>query len=217
MAVRTRILDQARHRARLVRLEIGAEIRRARLAAGIAQREVAAAANRSASWLSRVERGMVASVTADELLVVCAAVGLKLWMTTYAAPRAIYDAPQLALLRRLRARIGEVWSWNYEVVVPIARDQRAADAVIRCGQVTIMIEAFSRLADAQAQLRAVHAKARDMGIERVIIVIAAGHANRRALTEASEVLASDFPLHTRAVLAALSRGEDPGANGIVLL
>ncbi len=80
-----------------------------------------------------------------------------------------------------------------------------------------MIEAFSRLADAQAQLRAVHIKARDMGIERVVIVIAGTHANRRALAEASHVLASDFPLDTRAVLAALSKGEDPGANGIVLL
>jgi transcriptional regulator with XRE-family HTH domain len=217
VAVRTRVLDQARHRALLVRLEIGGEIRRARMAAGIPLREAAAAVNRSASWLSRVERGMVALVTVDELLIVSAAVGLKLWLSTFPSERAIHDAPQLGLLRRFRARIGESWTWSYEVVVPIARDHRAADAVIRRGSIAIMIEAFSRLADAQAQLRAVHIKARDMGIERVVIVIAGTHANRRALAEASHVLASDFPLDTRAVLAALSKGEDPGANGIVLL
>lgn len=217
MAVRTRVLDQARHRARLVRIEIGAEVRRARMAGGIALREAAGAVGRSASWLSRVERGLVATVTLDELLLVSAAVGLKLWVTTFASERAIHDAPQLALLRRFHARIGDVWTWSYEVVVPIPRDQRAADAVIRRGAIAIMVEVFSRVADAQAQLRAVHIKARDMEIERIVVVVAASHANRRALAEASHVLAADFPLETRATLAALAEGQDPGANGVVLL
>jgi transcriptional regulator with XRE-family HTH domain len=217
MAVRTRVLDQARHRARFVRIEIGTEIRRARMAGGIALREAAAAVGRSASWLSRVERGLVATVTLDELLLVSAVVGLRLWVTTFASERAIHDAPQLALLRSFHARIGDVWKWSYEVVVPIARDQRAADAVIRRGAIAIMVEVFSRFADAQAQLRAVHIKARDMGIERIVVVVAASHANRRALAEASHVLAADFPLETRATLAALAGGQDPGANGVVLL
>lgn len=217
MSVRTRLLDQARHRARTVRIEIGDAFRSARLAAGLPLREVSHAVGRSVSWLSRLERGLVASASIDELVVVGAAVGLKVWITTFAAERAIRDAPQLALLRRFRARIGELWQWSYEVVVPIARDQRAADAVIRLGSVVIMIEAFTRLADAQAQLRAVTLKARDMGVTRVIIVVAATRANRAALALAGEVLAADFPLDTRAVLRALTAGRDPGANGVVLL
>lgn len=217
MAVRQRILDDARQRARNVRIQIGAEIRAARLAAGIPMARVAAAVNRSKSWLSRVERGMSASITLDELIVVAAVVGLKLWTSTFPAERAIRDAPQLDLLRRLRARIGEIWAWRYEVVVPIVGDRRAADAVIRCGSAVVMIEAFTRLADAQAQLRAVMVKARDLGIDRVIIVISATHANRRALQLAADVIAADFPLGTRAILAALEAGRDPGANGIVLL
>lgn len=217
MTVRTRILDQARQRARVARIEIGGGIRNARLAAGLPLREVARAIGRSVSWLSRVERGLVAGVTMDELIVASAAVGLKLWVTTFAAERAIRDAPQLMLLRRLRERIGEAWQWSYEVIVPIARDQRAADAVIRCGSAVVMIEAFTRLADAQAQLRAVLLKARDMGIGRIIILVGESRANRRALELAADVLASDFPLGTRTILRALAEGRDPGANGIVVL
>lgn len=217
MTVRTRILDQARVRARVVRIEIGSAIRAARLATGLPLREVGRVLGRSVSWLSRVERGLVASVAIDDLVVVSAAVGLKLWVTTFAAERAIRDAPQLELLRRFRARIGETWAWSYEVVVPIARDQRAADAVIRLGSAAVVIEAFTRFADAQAQLRAVRLKARDIGIGRIVIVAAATRANRDALGLAGDVLASDFPLGTRAVLRALAAGRDPGANGVVLV
>ncbi len=103
------------------------------------------------------------------------------------------------------------------MIVPIAQDLRAADAVIQSGTVRIMVEAFTRLADAQAQLRAVHVKARDMGIGRVVIVVAATKANRRALAEAASVLAADFPLGTKATLAALTAGRDPGANGVVVI
>ena len=217
MSVRVRILSAARSRARGVRIEIGAGIRHARLAAGLPLDQVGRPINRSASWISRVERGMVASVRLDDLIILGAAVGLKVWVTTFASERAIHDAPQLALLRRFRARIGEDWQWTYEAPVPIQRDQRAADAVIRTASAVVMIEAFTRLADAQAQLRAVQAKSRDMGIERVILVIAATHANRRALALAADVVASGFPLRTRAVLSALAAGRDPGANGMVLL
>ena len=180
-------------------------------------REVSRAVGRSTSWLSRVERGLVRSVSLDELVLVGSAVGIKLWITTFPAERAIRDAPQLALLRRFRARIGEGWQWSYEVVVPMACDKRAAEVVIRVASAVVMIEAFTRFADAQAQLRAVLLKARDMGIDRVVIVVAATRANREALALAGDVLAADFPLDTRAVLRALSAGRDPGANGIALV
>jgi transcriptional regulator with XRE-family HTH domain len=216
MPVRTRVIDRARSRARVARIEIGGQIRRARLSAGLRLVDAGGAIRRSASWTSRVERGLVRNVPADELILLAAAVGLKLWLTTYPAERAIHDAPQLALLRRFRARVGDGWSWSYEVIVPIPGDLRAADAVIG-GAVRVMVEAFTRLADAQAQLRSVLVKARDLGIGRVVIVIADTNANRRALAEAGEVLLADFPLSTRTVLAALSAGRDPGANGIVVL
>jgi hypothetical protein len=217
MPVRTRILDTARQRARSVRLEAGAEIRRSRMASGLPLRVVSASVGRSASWLSRVERGRVTAVSLEDLVVVGAAAGIKVWLGTYPGERAIADAPQLELLRRLRQRIGPDWTWQFEVPLPVARDRRAADALIRRGDVAVMVEAFTRLADAQAQLRAVRVKARDLGVGRVVVVVNVTEANRRALGAAVDVLAVSFPLGTRATLAALSAGRDPGANGLVLL
>ena len=179
--------------------------------------DVGRAIGRSAAWISRAERGLIASIGFDDLVVLAAAAGLKLWTTTYPSERAIRDAPQLMLLRRFRARVGETWQWSFEVVVPIARDQRAADAVMEAAGARIMVEAFTRLSDAQAQLRAVQVKARDMGIDRIVIVVAATKANRRAMTAAAAMLAAEFPLGTRAVLAALVMGRDPGANGTVVM
>lgn len=160
---------------------------------------------------------MVAHVSYVELSVLAAAVGLKLWATTYPVERAIRDAPQLRLLQRFRARVGERWSWSFEVVLPDRLDRRAADAVIRNDRGAVMIEAFTRLADAQAQLRAIRLKARDLGIPRVVIVLKASPANRRALGDVADVVVTDYPLGTRTVLAALAEGRDPGANGVVVL
>jgi transcriptional regulator with XRE-family HTH domain len=217
MPARVRLIEEARRRASRVRLDLGLEIRAARLAAGLRMRDVGHAIARSESWVSRAERGLLVGVSYVELSVLAAAVGLKMWTTTFPAERVLRDAPQLKLLQRFRARVGEKWDWSYEVVLPDRLDQRAADAVLRNPSVAVMIEAFTRLANSQSQLRAVHLKARDLGIGRVVIVLAESASNRRALAEAADVIAADFPLGTRAVLRALSAGRDPGAHGIVVL
>ena len=217
MPVRTHVLATARSRARSLRMQLGQELRGARLASGLRLVDVGRSIGRSAAWVSRAERGLVQRIGFEELVVLGAAVGVKVWTTTFAAERAIRDAPQVALLRRFRSRAGPTWRWSFEVIVPIARDQRAADAVMQIGDVRIMVEAFTRLADAQAQLRAVLLKTRDLGIGRVIIVVAATNTNRRALAEAADLLVADFPLGTRAVLAALKAGRGPGANGVVVI
>jgi transcriptional regulator with XRE-family HTH domain len=82
MPVRTRILETARQRARSVRLEAGSEIRRSRMASGLPLRVVSASVGRSASWLSRVERGRVSTVSLEDLVVVGAAAGIRVWLGT---------------------------------------------------------------------------------------------------------------------------------------
>lgn len=217
MAVRTRVLDDARTRSRAARIEVGREIRQARLASGLRQTDVGAACRRSKTWVSRVERGLHAGLTTDDLIVLGASVGLRIRLAAYPAERAIHDAPQLALLRRFRQRVGTEWSWQFEVPVPIVGDRRAADAVLQRGDLAVLVEAFTRLADAQGQFRAVLIKQRDLRISRAIIVLRESQVNRSALTAAADVVAANFPLSTRTVLAALKSGRDPGANGLVVL
>lgn len=79
------------------------------------------------------------------------------------------------------------------------------------------MEAITRLRDAQSQLRAAALKQRDGNVPRLVLLIKATDHNRTALASAADVLATSFPLGTRATLKALSEGTDPGDNGIVLL
>jgi hypothetical protein len=118
---------------------------------------------------------------------------------------------------RLRVRSHERIRWQTEVPIPIAGDLRAADAMALIGECSIVFELYTRLVDVQAQTRAAHLKKRDLTATRLVLVVAATSANRRAIREAGPTLTDSFPMGTRAVLRALSRGDDPGGDGIVLL
>jgi hypothetical protein len=82
---------------------------------------------------------------------------------------------------------------------------------------TIGVEAISRLRDVQAQVRAAQLKRHDANIERLIVLVAATHANRRALAAAEPLLAAAFPVGSRRTLAALAAGLDPGGDAVVFL
>jgi hypothetical protein len=51
----------------------------------------------------------------------------------------------------------------------------------------------------------------------MILVVAESRANRDFLAMHREVLRVSFPLDTRSLMAALSRGVSPAADGIVVL
>lgn len=145
-----------------------------------------------------------------------AAVGLRARIRLYPGDGPLRDAGQVALIRRFRERIGQVGRWAFEVPIPLPGDQRALDAVLTVAGGGIGLEFYTRLADAQAQLRSAHLKQRDAGLDRMIIVVKATHANRRALREAGPAIADTFPATTRRLLAALAAGEMPPTNGVIL-
>jgi len=68
------------HRGRRLLIEIGLELRAARLAAGLTQTEVADGASISAGELSRIERGLAPWLDIVTAACICAVVGLDLWM-----------------------------------------------------------------------------------------------------------------------------------------
>lgn len=167
--------------------------------------------------MSRTERGDRGSSGLADLARYGAVVGLKFHARFYPAGGGLRDAAQLELLRRLRARIGDRWRWQLEAPLNISGDLRAFDALLTRPEATVAIEAITRLRDAQAQLRAANLKQRDGNVPRLVLLIKGTQHNREALASAADALATTFPLGTRATLAALSEGTDPGDNGIVLL
>jgi transcriptional regulator with XRE-family HTH domain len=217
VANRTNPLHEANRLTSWQLQEIGREVRVARLTAGKTQRGVASSVGTSIARISRIERGLVSAISVRQLGRVAASVGLKLYIRAFPAMRRLLDQPQIDLLTALRERASPAWRWRVEVPIPIAGDLRAADAVATIPGCSVLVELWTRLADWQAQSRAALLKQRDLGAQRLLIVLKATHANREAVRQAGSAARASLPLGSREILRALADGRDPGDNGILFL
>jgi transcriptional regulator with XRE-family HTH domain len=217
MANRIHALHEARRRWRQSLAEIGSDLREARLALGLSQAQVAAALGLSRSQISRVELGQLPSVSAERLVEHAATVGLRLWLKMFPQGGAIRDAAQARYIERFLSRVAHAWRVTLDAPIPLPADLRAVDVLLRGATCLIAVEVITRLRDLQAQLRAAQLKGRDIGAQRVILVVAGSHANRRAIAEARGTVLASFELDTRRVMAALAAGKDPGRDAIVVL
>jgi transcriptional regulator with XRE-family HTH domain len=207
---------RGRNRARYLIRRVGEQLRVARLEAGLSTRSVARVAGMSHTHLRRIELGLVASVNIQQLARIAAAVGADLSMNIHPVGPPVRDKAQLALLGRFAARLHRSIRWRTEVPIPIPGDLRSADATATGRAFDATIEAETRLGDVQAAERKLRAKQRDLGTSRAILLIADTRHNR-AVVAALPELRDQFPIATRACLAALGRGEDPGGDCLVIL
>jgi hypothetical protein len=183
-------------------------------------RDVGRSVGLSASEVGRIERGLVPLdiVRASMLL---AAVGLELSVRTYPAGQPIRDRAHAALLGRLRSRLHARLLWRTEVPMPIAGDTRAWDAVIRNGPRispgwALAVEAETRPRDVQALERRIALKARDSGIEAVLLLLADTQHNRQ-LMKAHPDLREHFPIAGSRALELLAAGVFPGGSAVLRL
>jgi transcriptional regulator with XRE-family HTH domain len=216
-ANRTSQLHEASIQATWLLQRLGRELRLARIAAGLTQASVAARVGTSAAHVSRIERAQARGLTVVRLHRHGAAVGLRTWVRLYPGGRRVLDAPQLALLGRLRDRLLGSWEWQLEFPVPREADMRAVDALLTHGSVTIAVEAITRLSDVQAQVRAAQIKRRDIESTRLLLLVAGSTANRAALRQAAPLLTEAFATGTRKLIGQLAAGEDPGRDCLIVL
>lgn len=187
------------------------------MTAGMTQTAVGMRLGRAGSHVSRVEHGLIAGLTMAQLHRHAATVGLKPWINLFPAVSRPLDHAQLALLATLRSRLHPAWRVDLEVPMPIPGDLRAADAVIARPGVRIVVEAITRLADFQGQLRAARRKVRDLGADRLILALAATRTNRHALRDAGSAVGDAFPVGMRTALIRLEAGDDPGGDSLLLI
>lgn len=217
MAVRTRSIDQARHAWTRNAARIGDELRTGRHILGLTLRELSAVIGVSKSEISRRELGKSRRLTGEKLAVHAAAVGLRVSITLWPAGGGVRDAAQARYIAAFVARVGRLWRVALEATVPVPGDLRAADVLLQQGAVRVVVEVITRLTDLQAQIRSAQQKARDLGATRLILVVAATHANRSALASTRSALVEAFDLDTRRVLTELAAGRDPGRDAIIVL
>lgn len=215
MPARQRQRDLALERARSIRIDLGRNLRTARLDADLSLHEVGPAAGMSTSQASRIERGLVRSVSIEQAARLGVVVGLDLSAKFYPAGEPIRDAAHRALIERLRLRLHPSLLLMTEVPLPIPGDRRAWDAIIRGLGWQIPVEAETRPRDAQALDRQIALKLRDAGFDDVILLLLNSAHNRRLV--ASGALGARFAIDGRSALARLAEGRDPGGSAVVLL
>ena len=215
MPGRLRRQDIAVERSRAIRHEIGRALRDARLDRDLSLRAIAEATGISAPVGSRIERGVLESVTFEQVTRMGVAVGLDLAARLYPAGEPIRDAAHAALIGRLKARLHPSLILLTEVPLPMAGDRRAWDAVIRGPGWHMPAEAETRPRDMQALDRRIALKLRDGGFENVLLVLLDSAANRRLVRSAA--IPARFVVDGRSALARLAEGRDPGGSAVVLL
>jgi transcriptional regulator with XRE-family HTH domain len=218
MSTRERPIDRGHRSARVDRARAGLEIRTARQAAGRSLEDVGRSSGLSPSQVGRIERGVLPSVSVEQLASVGAVVGLDIRVRAYPGLDPLLDAGQAALLARLRNRIHPALSFRTEVGLPIIGDQRAWDAMIgglRGLEGQLPLDADTRLVDSQAQIRRIMLKLRDSGFGSVLWVLADTRANRDAVATGALTILPDFPVSARGALRALAEGEHPGGSALV--
>ncbi len=198
---------------------LAADLRDARLAAGLSQRQIALAIGVPRSTIERLELGQLPNLSIRAAAMTAAAVGLDLGVATYPGGRHARDVAQIRLLERLRARLGLDWRWQYEVPLPLDRDRRAwdASAVHATTGIRIRVEAETRFRDVQGVLRRIALKRRDDGSPRVVLLASDTRTNRLRWHDAEAIFTDAFPVGTRAALSALALGRDPGRDALVFL
>ena len=217
MGSRTSLLAETQAESRRLEVELGLEIRNARLSSATSQRVAGRRVGMSHAQFGRIERAELDELSIDQAARACAAVGLRLLVKAIPGGDPALDAGQLALLERFRRQLPATIQMRTEVPLPIPGDRRAWDGFIRLDGTNIGIEAEARIRDAQAVERRCALKRRDGGVEIVILLVADTASNSRMLTLHRDALRSSFPLDTRRVLGALRAGRAPAAGGIVVL
>jgi transcriptional regulator with XRE-family HTH domain len=217
MATRERAVDRGTRRGRQLILSIGRELREARQDRGLSAREVAAAIGVSASHVSRLERGLVDGVGVLVLARACAVLGLEMSLRAFPVGEPIRDGSQVGAMQDLQRIVHPSLRWNLEVPMPNPQDLRAWDATVAGAGWIYGVDLETAPRDAQAVARRMQLKARDSGVDGMILVLKDSRQSRLFLDGSLPYLSTLFPTPGHEALEALRRGERPAGNAIVLL
>jgi transcriptional regulator with XRE-family HTH domain len=197
-------------------LRTSEELANARRTSGLSLREVGRRLGVGHALVGRAERGDSDALSIELAARMAAVLGLELNVSVHPDGEPVRDKGHLALLGRLRSRLGPDIHWRSEVPMPIAGDRRSADAVIEVDGQEALIEAETHLSDIQALERGIAGKQRDLGVARVILLVADTRHNRAVISRVPELRAR-FPIGTRACLLAFDQARVPAGDALVVL
>jgi transcriptional regulator with XRE-family HTH domain len=204
------------NRAQYLLVRIGQDLRTARVTTGVSTRHVGRLVGISHTHVLRIEAGDAPHVDIDLLARMASVLGHELGISVHPVGAPVRDRAHLALLARFAKRLARSIRWRTEVPVPIPGDLRSADGLAIGTDFDAVVEAETRLGDVQAVESRLHAKQRDLGAKRAILLVADTRHNREVVRQVPGLRAL-FPISARACLAALAAGRDPGGDSLVML
>jgi transcriptional regulator with XRE-family HTH domain len=217
VAARERPIDRGTALGRRAVERTGAEIRLARVGAGLSIDTVAAAAGISNAEVSRLERALSPRVAVVSLAKVAAVVGLDLVVKTYPGGDPLRDAAQHRVLATFASHLNPALRWATEVPLPIAGDARAWDGLIAGRGWRFGVEVETQPNDQQGLIRRIRLKERDGQVDGVLLVLPDTRRTRVFLRAGSLELRAMFPGEGSATLARLRSGEAPEASSVVVV
>ena len=215
MPPRERPVDRGTDRARQLLADLGREIRTARRDRGLSQDTIGHAIGVSGVTVGRIERGLAGRASILHVAQLLETVGLELSARAFPGGRPIRDSVHVALLRRFQVGLHGSLRWRTEVPLPISGDQRAWDGMIIGPGWRFGVEAESAPRDAQTLVRRLALKARDGGVDGVILVLPVTRRTRAFLREAAGTLTPSFPGPGTRTLELLRAGVRPDASAVV--
>jgi transcriptional regulator with XRE-family HTH domain len=213
MPTRETALQRAARRTMMLLRRVGEELRIARVGHGMSTRHVARLVGISHTQVLRIERGLAPHVDVELFSRLAAVLGSQLSMSIHPMTAPVRDASHVALIREFQGRLHRSIQWRTEVPMPIPGDLRSADMTIQGEAFDGIVEAETRLDDVQAVERRLRTKQRDLVATRAILLVLDTRHNRAVINDVPE-LRRQFPVGTRACLAALARGEDPEGTAL---
>lgn len=216
MATRESQAARGARRSRMLRQRTSDELGATRRASGVSLREVARGLEVSVDRLARAERGDPASLTIDLAARYASMLGLELAVSLYPAGNPVRDKGHLALLERFRLRLPPNVRWRTEVAIPLAGDPRSADGMVYAAATDYLVEAETHLGDFQAQERRLAGKARDVGADRTVLLLA-DTRHHRGLLRDLPAIRKRFPVDARSWFRAVANESDPGGDALVIL
>lgn len=215
MPTRERPIDRGTERGRRILADLGRELRAARRDRGLSQEAVGRAVGVSGVTIGRIERGLAPRASIVLVARLLGAVGLELSARAFPGGPPIRDAAQVALLERFHLRLHRSLRWRTEVPLSIEGDRRAWDGLILGDGWRLGVEAETAPRDAQALVRRISLKARDGGVDGVILVLPRTRRAREFVREARGILSPPFPGSGARTLKLLQAGARPSESAIV--
>lgn len=220
MATRETRLARGRRRAREQTARATAELRQARIVAGLSQGALANELGLDASNVWRAESGNVSGVTVRRLSEIASLLGLELGLRLYPIGDPVRDKGQLRLGKRFQTLLSDHWRVTDETLLPGHGELRAWDKLLRLigsrPPYIVGVDLETRIRDIQALVRRTRGRERDGLVDAILVVVSDSAVNRRLVDELRRALGDEYQTDQREIIRSLRAGERlPG--GAVLL